>query len=676
MRVSSNMLFDSNVAAMTQQQARLMQTQQQVSTGRKILTASDDPVAAARALDVTQSDAMNTQYAANRGAARHTLSLAESTLQGVTSLLQDVKTATVNAGNGSLNASDRRTMATDLSGRLQELTGLANSTDGVGNFLFAGFQSKTTPFVSTAAGMAYFGDDGQRNVQVSATRQMPSSGNGADMFMRIKNGNGTFVAQAAAANTGNGIIGSGAISNPALLTGDSYTIAYNGPASANGGNVGTGGVNAGTGVISTPTVVTPASVTGLDYQVAFNDIATQAAPVNTGTVATPATVITPASVTGHGYSVTLGAGGYSVTDLTTNTVLAPAAVTVVGVAPAAQTVDFDGIQLSINGAVLNDTFSVMAPTYNVTELPAGRNTQAITSLDFSAVNGTFDVDGTTVTLNVAYNETTLVGAIQAGLGASYTVTSKGTVAATNFSVTIERVSTGAASASVVVANSTNVPGMVDSLGTAGGASVATNQAYVSGQPINFGGMQFNIQNGPNPGDSFVVSSPGYTVTNNTTLATIPATGRTLYVAGQQTNFDIDGIRIDIQGAPAVGDTFTVSPSINESVFKTLADLITALNAPVVGASLTNSLNHGLAQLDTALNNVLTTRSSLGLRLNEIDALQTAGEDLGLQFKQTLSELQDVDYNQSISDLVRQQTNLQAAQQTFSKVAGLSLFDYI
>jgi flagellar hook-associated protein 3 FlgL len=50
--------------------------------------------------------------------------------------------------------------------------------------------------------------------------------------------------------------------------------------------------------------------------------------------------------------------------------------------------------------------------------------------------------------------------------------------------------------------------------------------------------------------------------------------------------------------------------------------------------------------------------------------------LGLQFKQTLSELQDVDYNQAISDLVRQQTNLQAAQQTFSKVAGLSLFDYI
>jgi len=671
------MLFDSNVAAMTQQQARLMQTQQQVSTGRKILTASDDPVAAARALDVTQSDAMNTQYAANRGAARHTLSLAESTLQGVTSLLQDVKTATVNAGNGSLNASDRRTMATDLSGRLQELTGLANSTDGVGNFLFAGFQSKTTPFVSTAAGMAYFGDDGQRNVQVSATRQMPSSGNGADMFMRIKNGNGTFVAQAAAANTGKGIIGQGAISNPALLTGDSYTIAYNGPASANG-------ANAGTGVISTPTVVTPASVTGLDYQVAFNGIVTQSVVGNTGTIASPATVVTPASVTGHNYSITAdGAGGYTVQDLTLGAAVVAPTIT----AGLPDTVAFDGIQVAITGAALNDTFNVMAPTYNVTELPAGRNTQAITSLDFT-VPGTFLVDvagdNDLVTLTGIYaNEAALVAKIQADLdvdaAGAFTVTSKGTAAAANFSVTIERVSTGAASTAVTVSAAdagATAKGIANSAGVTGGASVATNQAYVSGQAISFGGLQFNIQNGPNPGDSFVVSSPGYTVTNNTTLATIPATGRTLYVAGQQTNFDIDGIRIDIQGAPVAGDTFTVSPSTNESVFKTLADLITALNAPVVGASLTNSLNHGLNQLDNALNNVLTTRSSLGLRLNEIDALQTAGEDLGLQFKQTLSELQDVDYNQAISDLVRQQTNLQAAQQTFSKVAGLSLFDYI
>jgi len=179
-------------------------------------------------------------------------------------LLQDVKTATVNAGNGSLNNSDRRTMATELSGRLQELTGLANSTDGIGNYLFAGFRTRTQPFVDTAAGMGYFGDDGQQNVQVSSTRQIPSSGNGADIFMRIKNGNGTFC------HAGNGYQyrqwnhQPGSIIDSTALTGDSYTIAYTGPSAAAAAG------NTGNGVISTPTVVTQSAVTGKNYGVTFS----------------------------------------------------------------------------------------------------------------------------------------------------------------------------------------------------------------------------------------------------------------------------------------------------------------------------------------------------------------------------------------------------------------------
>ena len=404
MRISSNTIFDSNVASLNQQQARLLQTQQQIASGRRISTASDDPVAAARTLDIAQSDAMNTQYAANRTAARHTLSLAESNLQSVTSLLQDVQTAVVSAGSGALNSSDRKTIATDLSGRLQELIGLANSTDGLGNYLFSGFQSRSQPFVNTSTGVAYSGDDGQRNVQVSASRQMASSDSGADVFMRVKNGNGTFATQAAAANTGTGVISSGAVADPtALVAGNSYPISF---------------------------------------------------------------------------SLTAGV------------------------------------------------------------------------------------------------------------------------------------------------------------------------------------MKYTVTGGPNPLVPVALVPP---VTGD-------------YVSGQAISFD--GMQLDIKGVPANGDTFTVAPSSNESVFKTISDLINALNAPVVGANLTNSLNRGLSNLDNALNNVLTTRSSLGLRLNELDALQSAGEDLGLQFKQTLSELQDVDYNKAISDLTQQQMSLQAAQKSFVKATDLSLFNYI
>ncbi len=400
MRISSSTIFDSNVAAMGQQQSRLMQTQQQIASGKRLLTAASDPVAATRALDIAQSDAINTQQAASRSAVRHTVSLAESTLQSVTSLIQDVRTAAVYAGNGTLNSSDRATLATDLSGRLQELVGLANSTDGVGNYLFSGFQSKTQPFVDTPAGMGYFGDDGQRLAQVAATRQMAASDSGADVFMRIKNGNGTFVTQATAGNTGSGVVSAGAVANPAALTGNNYSISF---------------------------------------------------------------------------SVTAGVSSYSVTNTTTG-------------------------------------------------LP--------------------------------------------------------------------------------------VTGM-------------TAQPYVSGQAIAF-----------------------------------------------------DGMRLDIQGAPASGDSFAVTPSSNESVFKTISDLITTLNTPVAGSNLANGLNRGINNLDNALGNVLTVRATLGLRLNEIDTLQTTGEDMGLQLKQTLSQLQDVDYNKAISDLTQQQVTLQAAQKSFAQVANLSLFTYL
>ena len=50
--------------------------------------------------------------------------------------------------------------------------------------------------------------------------------------------------------------------------------------------------------------------------------------------------------------------------------------------------------------------------------------------------------------------------------------------------------------------------------------------------------------------------------------------------------------------------------------------------------------------------------------------------MAIQYKSRLSVLQDVDYNQGISDLMRQQTQLQATQQSFAKVSGMSLFNYL
>src|SRR3569833_2173791 len=121
MRVSSSNFYDTGIARITDLQSSLLKTQQQLSSGKRILTPADDPVAASRALDFTQAQGINDRLAVNRQNAAESLNLTESTLSSVTTLLQDVKTAIVQAGNGTLADSDRATIATNLSNRLQEL---------------------------------------------------------------------------------------------------------------------------------------------------------------------------------------------------------------------------------------------------------------------------------------------------------------------------------------------------------------------------------------------------------------------------------------------------------------------------------------------------------------------------------------------------------------------------
>jgi len=105
-------------------------------------------------------------------------------------------------------------------------------------------------------------------------------------------------------------------------------------------------------------------------------------------------------------------------------------------------------------------------------------------------------------------------------------------------------------------------------------------------------------------------------------------------------------------------------------------LILALQAPGGGASLTNSLSTALTNLDNADSHILTIRASVGSRLNELDTAQSLGEELGVQFKQTLSQLQDVDYAAAISDLTQHQAYLEAAQKSYLKVTELTLFNFI
>ena len=413
MRISTQSMYQTATNQLGDLQTALARTQQQLSTNRKNLTPSDDPIATARALQVTQSQAINTQLGTNRQGAESSLTSEEQALASTAALIQNVQTLAVSAGNGSLNDSDRAGLATQLQGQLADLMGLANTTDATGNYVFSGYQSSTPPFAQAAGGVSYLGDQGQRQLQVSTGRQIAISDPGSAVFQNIATGNGSFVTAADpgnAARGGSGVVSGGSVTDASKLTGDKYTITFSG--------------------------------------------------------ASPST-------------------SYTVTDNTTGQPVP------VPVPPA-----------------------LVVPT-----------------------------------------------------------------------------------------------------------------AYVSGQQIAFDGMQFNVQ-----------------------------------------------------GIPAAGDQFTLAPSSKQSLFTTLSNLINVLNTPATGAAgqaaLTNGLSDAQLNLGSALGNVLTVQTSVGTRLNQLDTLDTAGNDLNLQYTTTLSGLQDLDTVAAISMFTQQQTTLDAAQKSFKAISSLSLFNYI
>lgn len=226
MRLSTNTIYEQSVNAILLQQESVQKTQQQVATGKRMQTPADDPIAAARALNVAQAASINTQYDENRNNAKTSLALSDTILSSISTLIQDVRTDVVSAGNGALNNSDRTSLANTLRGRLEELVGLTNATDSSGNYLFSGYQGATKPFSQTLTGAQYYGDQGQRLIQVASSRQIALSDSGTDIFERIKNGNGVFVTAIGAANNGSAVISSGLVADPASLTGQDYRIDF------------------------------------------------------------------------------------------------------------------------------------------------------------------------------------------------------------------------------------------------------------------------------------------------------------------------------------------------------------------------------------------------------------------------------------------------------------------
>lgn len=573
MRLSTSQIYDSSTRGMQRNQFDLFKLQNQLSTGRKVLTPEDDPIAAAQALVLTQSKEVSGQYLSNQDDARGKLGIVEGQLSSLGDLLQNVRERLVQAGNTTLSNSDRSYIAQELEARFSELMGIANAGDGSGNYLFSGYQGATKPFDQTAAGAEYQGDEGRRLLQVESSRQLPISISGSELFEKVRNGNGTFSTETIGnvlANAGNATVTSTVYTDISPALPGTQWSAATAPWS-----------NASNQSIQVQFSV-DATTGNTQYQ--LFDISNPANPV--------AMRQAPADYTSG----------------------APIALKYYDANALPLPVDHDlGASITLTGApVVGDSFSIVP--------------------DANPANG-FVTTATGNRLSPTTNNTG-TGIIDTGSVTNYGVWN---------------------------------------------SSLANQSLWAD--PLNAGKMQVqfsvNATTGKTQYQLFDVSAQNSPATPMTAIPQDYVSGQKIDLSYGSTSL---GAFVSITGAPVAGDTFAVSPSVNQSIFTTLRSAIDTLTRGVGGENsptqFTNELGNHLLNIDQSLENVSKMRSTVGTSLRELDSLTNTGEDQQLQYSSALSELQDLDYAEAITELSKKKMQLEAVQLSFKQTSQLSLFSIL
>jgi len=265
MRISSSQITSAGIRQMLLRQAEVQHTQLQLSTQLRVLTPSDDPVAATAISALENEIAQLEQFNVNADAATASNELEEGVLSSVTDILFRVRELTVELGNGTFGQDEFNSIGVELQERLKELVGLANTQNANGDYLFSGSKVKTQSFTTNVDGnITYNGDQNQRLLRISSGVVEPISDSGFDVFANTKNGNGFFSISSDTANTGDAIISPGSYQAPPNFLAEPYSITFG--VDVNGDTIYTV-----TGDVSAATVV-PTMLYQEGQDISFNGI--------------------------------------------------------------------------------------------------------------------------------------------------------------------------------------------------------------------------------------------------------------------------------------------------------------------------------------------------------------------------------------------------------------------
>lgn len=231
MRVSTMGSYLNGLSALQRLQTALDQTQRQISSGRRLLSPSDDPIAAQRAIEFRESIGRLEQFDRNAGIAQNRLAQEESAMGSVNDALQRVRELALQANNATQSNETRELIAVEMREQLDYLVQLANQKDGNGRYLFAGNLEDVEPVSRMGMSFEYNGDQGQRLIRIGEGRQIADGDPGSDIFFRIRAGNGVFTADPQSGNAGTGIVGQTSVVDPTAWDQGNYSVRFPDPAS-------------------------------------------------------------------------------------------------------------------------------------------------------------------------------------------------------------------------------------------------------------------------------------------------------------------------------------------------------------------------------------------------------------------------------------------------------------
>ena len=221
-RISTSNAYSGALDNLMSRQDTLTESQEQLTSGKRVNKASDDPTSAARAERARALEARTTASARAVDASSNAMTLTESALGDAGDLLQQARELLVSAGDASYSDAERASKATAIKAIRDQLLEVANRPDGQGGYVFSGQGSGGAPFVDQPGGVVFNGVGG--SVNVATDEPLPLTLDGGSVWLSANTGNGVF--KTSNTNSSTAWIDAGRVTAPAQITSSTYDIVF------------------------------------------------------------------------------------------------------------------------------------------------------------------------------------------------------------------------------------------------------------------------------------------------------------------------------------------------------------------------------------------------------------------------------------------------------------------